>query len=143
MKTLSLALIVATGIAAPLQAQTPAPLPEKPSAPAPKGKQPTDRILAWELDTFGEASLVEVIEKVRPKSFMADQTRIDFGLQTPWHILVYKGMQSLGDSSILHTIKASEVKEVRYYRPNEAGTRFGSDNATVILLTMKEPGKKP
>jgi hypothetical protein len=132
MRIAAFALILAAVIVAPAHAQT----------PAPKGKQPTDRILAWELETFGEASLTEVIEKVRPKFFMPDQTRIDFGLQTAWRVLVYKGMQSLGDSSILHTIKASEVTEVRMYRPNEAATRFGSDNATVILLTLKEP-KKP
>ena len=131
MRIAAFALILATVVAAPLEAQ----------GQTPKGKQPTDRILAWELDSYGEASLTEVIEKARPKFFMPDQTRIDFGLQTAWRVLVYKGMQSLGDSSILHTIKASEVKEVRMYRPNEAATRFGSDNATVILLTMKEARK--
>jgi hypothetical protein len=30
------------------------------------------------------------------------------------------------------------VREIRYFRPNEANTRFGSDNASVIQLTMKE-----
>ena len=99
MRATLVLMLFATAIAAPLQAQ------------APKGKQPTDRILAWELESLGEASLTEVIEKVRPKFFMPDQTRIDFGLQTAWRVLVYKGMQSLGDSSILHTIKASEVKD--------------------------------
>ncbi|HEX7939122.1 MAG TPA: hypothetical protein VF483_09045, partial [Gemmatimonadaceae bacterium] len=82
MKTFSLALIVGAALAAPLTAQTPA--TERPSAPAPKGKQPADRILAWELESYGDASLTEVIEKARPKFFMPDQTRIDFGMETAW-----------------------------------------------------------
>lgn len=130
MRTAAVALLIATAFAAPLQSQ------------APKGKLPQDRILAWELESYGDASLKEVIEKARPKFFMPDQTRIDFGAQTEWRVLVYIGMRSLGDTSILHTYKASEVKEIRHYRPNEAGTRFGSDNASVILLTPKEVKRK-
>jgi len=115
-------------VAAPLQAQS-------------RGKQQRDRIAAEELASYGEASLTEVIEKARPQFFMPDQTRIDFGLQTTWRVLVYIGSQARGDSSILHSYKASEVKEIRYYKPNEATTRFGSDNATVILLTLKDVKK--
>ena len=126
MRAPLLALVLATALAAPAEAQK-------------KPKQPQDRILAEELATYGDASMIEVIEKARPRFFMPDQTRIDFGAQTPWRVLVYKGMQVLGDSSVLHTYKASEVKEVRMYRPNEASTRFASDNATVILLTFKDP----
>ena len=112
------------------------------AAQASRGKQPHDRILKDELATYGDASLNEVIERVRPHFFMPDQTRIDFGLQTAWRVLVYVGRQARGDSSVLHSYKASEVTEVRYYKPNEASTRFGSDNASVILLTLKDE-KKP
>ena len=107
-----------------------------------KIKRPADRILAEELETFADASLTEVIEKARPKFFWPEQTRTDFTLATPWRVMVYKGLQVLGDSSILRQYKASEVKEIRYYRVNEAGTRFGADNASVILLTFKTPSKK-
>lgn len=106
------------------------------------GRQQRDRILAEELATYGEASLTEVIQKARPHFFMPDQTRIDFGLQTQWRVLVYIGPQVRGDSSVLHTYKATEVTEIRWYKPNEASTRFGSDNATVIALTLK-PVRKP
>jgi len=121
-------LFAALVVAAPLQAQS-------------RGKQQRDRIAAEELASYGEASLTEVIEKARPHFFMPDQTRIDMGLQTAWHVAVYIGTQARGDSSILHSYKASEVKEIRYYKPNEATTRFGSDNATVILLTLKNAKK--
>ena len=129
MRTATLLLVFAA-LASPVTAQ------------AQRGKQPRDRILKDELATYGEASLIEVINRARPQFFMPDQTRIDFGLQTPWRVLVYVGRQARGDSSVLHSYKASEVTEVRYYKPNEASTRFGSDNASVILLTLKD-AKKP
>ena len=129
MRAATILLVLAT-LAAPAAVQ------------AQRGKQPRDRILAEELATYGEASLIEVINRARPQFFMPDQTRIDFGLQTPWRVLVYIGPQARGDSSILHSYKASDVKEIRYYKPNEATTRFGSDNASVILLTLKD-AKKP
>lgn len=125
------ALLVLAALAAPATAQ------------AQRGKQPRDRILAEELASFGEASLTEVVNRARPHFFMPDQTRIDFGLQTAWRVLVYIGPQVRGDSSILHTYKASDVTEIRYYKPNEATTRFGSDNASVILLTLKPVAKSP
>jgi hypothetical protein len=123
-----LLLLVLMVMAAPLEAQG--------------KKRPRDRILAEELAEFGEATLTEVIQRARPQFLMPDQTRIDFGLQTPWRVLVYIGPQVRGDSSVLRAYKASEVKEIRYYRPNEANTRLGSDNASVIQLTMKT-GAKP
>jgi hypothetical protein len=126
----AIALLIAAALAAPAGAQQ-------------KGRQPQDRILAWELDTFGDASLREVIEKARPRFFMPEQTRIDFSAAIPWRVLVYTGMQMRGDTSILTTYKASEVREIRYFRTNEASTRFGSDNASVILLTLKGPAKTP
>lgn len=121
-------LLAFTGLTAPLEAQ--------------RGRQPRDRILAEELAQYGDASLTEVVQRARPHFFMPDQTRIDFGLQTPWRVLVYIGPQVRGDSSVLHSYKASEVREIRYYRPNEANTRFAADNASVIQLTFKE-AKKP
>jgi len=110
-------------VAAPLQAQS-------------RGKQQRDRILADELAGYGEASLTEVIETARPHFFKRDLTHI--GGEAPWRLLVYIGSQERGDSTVLHTFKASEVKEIRYYKPNEATTRFASENASVILLTLKD-----
>jgi hypothetical protein len=111
------------------------------SLEAQKGKRPRDRILAEELAEHKDASLTEVIRAARPHFFMPDQTRIDFGLQTQWRVLVYDGSQQRGDSSVLKHIKASEVEEIRYYKPNEANTRLGADNASVIQLKMKKPPK--
>lgn len=114
------ALVVA---AAPLQAQS-------------RGKQQRDRILADELAGYGETSLADVIETARPHFLKPDRTHI--GSESPWRLLVYIGSQARGDSTVLHTFKASEVKEIRYYKTNEATTRFASENAAVILLTLKD-----
>lgn len=126
MRTLILALALLL-VAVPVEAQ--------------RGKAPRDRIPAAELAEHGDASLLEVIERTRPHFFMPDQTRVSFGLQTQWRVLVYIGSQARGDTSLLRHYKASEVQDVRYYRPNEANTRFGTDNASVVQLTLKKVRK--
>src|SRR5687767_15051773 len=123
MRNLILCLAVAL-VAAPLEAQK-----------APKRQR--DRIVAEELAEFGNASLTEVIQRARPQFFKAERMSADGG-RNPWQLLVYVGTQMLGDSSVLRSYKASEVVEIRYYKPNEATTRLGSDNASVIQLTWKE-----
>ncbi|MEK7402086.1 MAG: hypothetical protein AABZ80_06940 [Gemmatimonadota bacterium] len=107
-------------------------------AQAPKGKKPQDRILAWELESYGGASMQEVIATARPRFLMPTPTNRDAGARTEWRVLVYIGTHAIGDTVVLGSYKASEVKEVRHFRPNEASARFGSDNAAVILLTLKD-----
>lgn len=107
------------------------------SADAQRANRPRDRITKEELATLGDVTLTDVIEQTRPHFFRPDHTRIDFGLQSPWRVLVYLGAQAVGDSSILRTYKASQVQEIRYYRPAEANTRMGVDNASVIQLTLR------
>jgi hypothetical protein len=116
-------LFAALVVVAPLQAQS-------------QGKKQRDRILADEIASYGQASLAEVIETARPHFLKRDLTHI--GGEAPWRLLIYIGSQERGDSTVLHTFKASEIKEVRYYKPNEATTRFASENASVILLTLKD-----
>ena len=100
-----------------------------------------DRIPAAELATYGDLTLTEVIIQARPQFFQPDHARIDFSLQHPWRVLIYVGAQAIGDSAVLRTYRAGQVQEVRYYRPNEANTRFGVDNASVIQLTLRPPPK--
>jgi len=123
MRSLILCLVLAV-MAAPLEAQA-------------KVKPQRDRLVAEELAEFGNASLSEVIQRERPQFFRAERMSADGG-RTPWRLLVYVGTQMVGDSSVLRSYKASEISLVRYYKPNEATARLGSDNATVIQLTWKE-----
>jgi hypothetical protein len=106
-------------------------------------KRDRSKITVEELAEYGSQNLAEVISKARPHFFqfygggtagMAEATISGRSAG----LLVYIGQQAYGDSSVLSHYKASEVREIRYYKPNEAMTRLGADNAFVIQLTMKE-----
>lgn len=115
------------------------------------------RIAAEELATYGDQNLADVLAKARPQFF-----QITAGGGTPsaaagnddmatgnkrcgdlacdaTQLLVYVGTHKEGDSTMLRYYKASDVKEVRFYKPNEAMARVGADNAYVIQVIMKDP----
>jgi hypothetical protein len=112
------------------------------------------KIAAEELATFGDQNLADVLPKARPQFFeiggaggstqsaaegndaggrCADMTC------NPVQLLVYVGTHREGDSTMLRYYKASDVKEVRFYKPNESMARVGADNAYVIQVIMKDP----
>jgi len=107
-----------------------------------------------ELATYGDQLLSDVIAKARPQFYQVgtsngaslsasgdvsggDGRCMDLGCQQT-HLLVYIGSQRKGDSTELHYIRSSDVKEVRFYKPNEAMTRVGAQNAYVIQIIMKD-----
>ena len=117
-------------VASPLEAQK-------------KNKRDPDKIAAAELAEFGDATMSEVIPRSRPKylmfnaggnSGMGEQTMS--GLQN--QIVVYVGSLQQGDSSVLRFYKASDVKEVRYYKPGNSMSPHTAGNAFVIQLVMKD-----
>lgn len=105
------------------------------------------KIALEELSEYGHQPLSEVITKARPHFLMfnAGSTQ-GMGEATmggePPRLLVYMGTQAQGDSSILRMIRASEVKEVRFYRPNEAMSRLGANNAYVIQVIRRAEAKE-
>ena len=106
------------------------------------------KIVAEELAEYGNQDLVEVILKARPHFFQFyGGSTAGLGEATlngtPARLLVYVGQQSHGDSTVLRHYKASEVKEIRYYKPNEAMGRLGADNAFVIQVLVKTAAKNP
>lgn len=106
-------------------------------------KRDRSKIVAEELAEYGNQNLGEVISKARPHFFQFyGGGTSGMGEATisgrPASLLVYIGQQSYGDSSVLRHYKASEVREIRYYKPNEAMTRLGAENAFVIQLIMTE-----
>lgn len=117
------------------------------ASPAIAQKQPKrDRfkIEAAELAEYSNSDLLEVIRKARPhflqfnagsNAGMAEATMQGVAAR----LLVYIGQQSYGDTSILRHYKASQIKEIRYLRPNDAMVRLGANNAYVIQLI--EAGK--
>ena len=101
------------------------------------------KITAAELAEYGEASMSEVIPRARPNFLMFNAGGgAGLGEQTMSgranEILVYLGTQQQGDSSYLRFFKASDLKEVRYYKPGNALNPNTSGNAFVIQLVPKE-----
>lgn len=112
------------------------------------------KIAAEELASFGDENLADVLPKARPQFFQigvaggstqsaaeggAGGSRcMDVSCQGV-QLLVYVGTHREGDSTMLRYYKASDVKEVRFYKPNEAMARVGADNAYVIQVIMKDP----
>lgn len=124
-----LVLFLLTMIAAPLAAQK-------------QGKRDRYKIVSEELNEYGTQSIMDVIPKARPHFFMFNAGGTSgLGEATmsgvAARLLVYVGQQVQGDSSILRHYNAAEVKEIRYYKPSEAMTRLGADNAHVIQLILK------
>jgi hypothetical protein len=119
-------------VAAPLEAQK-------------KPKRDPYKISAEELAEFGEATMSEVIPRVRPNFLSynssgsaayaaAEQTVTGRGAE----LLVYIGTMNQGDSSVLRFYKASDIAEVRYYKPGNSMSPNTSGNAYVIQLQMKD-----
>jgi len=115
------------------------------AAPAMAQKPPKrDRfkIETAELAEYKEQDLIETIQKARPhflqfnagsNAGMAEATMQGAAAQ----LLVYVGQQAYGDTSVLHHFKASDTKEIRYLRPNDAMMRLGANNAYVIQVIPK------
>jgi rRNA pseudouridine-1189 N-methylase Emg1 (Nep1/Mra1 family) len=117
-------------VASPLQAQK-------------KNKRDPYKIVAEELAEYGDATMSEVIPRSRPNFLMfnaggnaglGEQTMS--GVQS--QLVVYVGSLQQGDSSVLRFYKASDVKEVRYYKPGNSMSPQTAGNAFVIQLLMKD-----
>jgi hypothetical protein len=101
------------------------------------------KIAAEELAEYGDAIMSEVIPKARPNflmfnaggtSSMGEQTMS--GVAAP--LIVYVGTMNQGDTSVLRFYKASDVKEVRYFKPSNSLSPHTAGNSSVIQLLMKE-----
>ena len=117
-------------VAAPLQAQK-------------RVKRDPYRISTEELAEFGDAPLSEVIPKTRPQFLMFNAGGgAGLGEQTmtgvQYQLLVFLGTQQLGDTSSLRYYKASDVKEVRYYKPANALSPYTAGTAFVIQIVPRD-----
>jgi hypothetical protein len=107
-----------------------------------------NKISVEELTEFGDQNMGDVIPRLRPNFLMfnggggaglGEQTIS--GVQAA--VLVYVGTQQQGDTSMLREFKASDVKEVRYFKPGNASSPQPAANAFVIQLLMKEHSGGP
>ena len=112
-----------------------------------KIKRDPYKISAEELAEYGDATMVEVIPKLRPNFLRFNAgTSAGMGEQTmlglAHSIVVYVGEQQQGDSSVLRFYKASDVNEVRYYKPGNSMSPQTAGNAFVIQLVMKNKSRE-
>jgi hypothetical protein len=122
--------------------------------PAQAQRRERYKIATEELATFTDQSMADVIARARPQflqigdSHGSTQTEAEggdsqgrcasFGCQAN-ELVVYVGGQAQGDSTQLRYYKADQVKEVRFYKPNEAMARLGANgHAYVIQLILKD-----
>jgi hypothetical protein len=124
---LSLALLL---VALPLEAQK-------------SKKRDQYKITAEELAEYGDANMGEVIPKARPNFLMFNagggavlREQTMSGVAAP--LLVYVGTQNQGDTSVLRFYRASDVKEVRYFKPGNSLSPQTAGNSSVIQLLMKD-----
>ena len=89
-------------------------------AQAPKGKKPQDRILAWELESYGGASMQEVIATARPRFLMPTPTNRDAGARTEWRVLVYIGISAGQLEGVVFGFIAGFLQDT--YAPGHMGT---------------------
>lgn len=99
------------------------------------------KIASAELAEYGTQNMLEVLHKARPHFLMFNAgSPQGMGEATmsgvPPRLVVYVGQQIQGDSSVLRFYRAADVKEVRFYKPNEAMGRLGANNAFVIQLVI-------
>jgi hypothetical protein len=101
------------------------------------------KITAEELAEYGDANMSEVIPKARPNflmfngggsSGMGEQTMTGIAAG----LVVYVGTLQQGDTSVLRFYKASDVKEVRYFKPGNSLSPQTAGNSSVIQLVMKD-----
>lgn len=109
-----------------------------------KRRQDRDKILAEELADYGDANMGDVIRRARPNFYIFTASG-DAGLVGPSTmrldntIYVYVGTQQEGDTSMLRMHKASEIAEVKYFKPGNAMSPLSAANAYVIQLLPKNP----
>lgn len=129
-----LPLLLAVLIVSPLEAQ---------KAP----KRDRWKIGTDELADYANQSVIDVIRQARPHFLEFNMgTSQGMGEATVSgaapSLSVFIDQQAQGDSSTLRFYKASDVKEIRFYKPNEAMSRLGANNTYVIQLIMKNPIKR-
>jgi hypothetical protein len=119
-------------VAAPLQAQ--------------KIRRDRYRVSAEELVEYADQNMADVLARARPHFFTFNSSGNSQGAGEATmqgtnitDLRVYVGNQAQGDSTMLRYYKASDVKEVRFYKPNEAMARLGGNGGSyVIQLIMKD-----
>jgi hypothetical protein len=90
-----------------------------------------------ELATVGDRSAYEALQQLRPTFLRSrDPQTSSHPMSTPIAVFVNGGRTEGVDA--LRSIRASTVKEMRFYEPQDANTKFGTGhNGGAIEVTLK------
>jgi hypothetical protein len=90
-----------------------------------------------ELANLGDRSVYDALVQLKPAFLRTRDTQTSSHQDlTPVHVFVDGGRTE--GVEVLRTIRASAVKELRFYEPDQANTKFGTgNNGGVIAVTMK------
>ena len=90
-----------------------------------------------ELATVGDLSAYDAVVRLRP-TFLRSRDPQTPTHQIPTEVAVFVGTGKTEGLPALRTILARAVKEMRFYEPPEANTRFGTGhNGGAIQVTLK------
>jgi hypothetical protein len=90
-----------------------------------------------ELESVGDRSAYEALQQLRP-SFLKSRDVQTESNPIPKPVDVYVDGGQTEGLAALQSIRAGTVKEMRFYEPQQANTKFGTGhNGGVIAVTLK------
>ncbi len=111
-------------------------------------KKQHDVLTAAEIDSSAQrdGDLWQALHSLRPKFLETPQAQVSFGASPVMRPVVY--LDGMRESSVddLHSIRASDVLEVRYLDPSRASTEYGPSaggGAVIVQTRRSSPPTKP
>ena len=105
-----------------------------------KARRDPNRITLEELAEYGDQSMAEVIPRARPEFYrlpgVGGGDLVLTGVKD--QLVVYIRTQMLGDTTALRYYKASDLSEVRFFKPSNALSPHTAGNAYTIQLLPKD-----
>jgi len=94
-------------------------------------------VTADELVNVGDRSAYEALQQLRP-TFLRSRDPQTPSHQNPTPVAVFVDGGRTEGIEVLRSIRASTVREMRFYEPAEANTKFGTGhNGGVIAVSLK------
>jgi hypothetical protein len=90
-----------------------------------------------ELASVGDRSAYEALEQLRP-TFLRSRDPQTTSHLTPTPVAVFVNGGRTEGLDVLRTLRANTIKEMRFYEPQDANTKFGTGhNGGLIEVTLK------
>jgi hypothetical protein len=94
-------------------------------------------VTAEELAPIGEMTALDALRSLRPRFLQSREVQSNSN-PNPKPVTVFVNGSRTEGIDVLATFKARDVKEMRFFEPQEANVRFGTgNNGGAIAVTMK------